>query len=262
VSSEREHPREELQGLLDGRLVGEAREAIERHLATCGQCRGELAGLRWAKEQVARLATVPVPADLAERVCVSLDAEDARVGRRSRLPPWTPVAAAAMLVLALLVIPLWRPTGPDVVGEVRADVVGVVEGALALEAGPMPPPELEAWFAQRGIPFATRVFDLGGMAFELVGGRVERTAGGPGALFVYRGPEGRLVVCQMFRGEVPRPDDAAVHYRDDGVEFLTVLRDGIVLVFWREGDVTCVMGSTDLPAEEIRALAYAKAVKI
>lgn len=262
MSSEREHPREELQDLLDGRLAGEAREAIERHLATCGQCRGRLAGLRWAQEQVARLATVPVPAGLPERVRVSLDAEDARVDRHSGLPLWTPVAAAAMLVLALLVIPLWRPADLGVVGEVQDDVVGVVEGSLALEAGPMPPLELEAWFARRGIPFATRVFDLGGMAFELVGGRVERTAGGRGALFVYRGPQGRLVVCQMFAAEVPRPHDAAVHHRDDGVEFHTVRRDGVVLVFWREGDVTCAMGSTDLPAEEIRALAYAKAVKV
>jgi len=59
---------------------------------------------------------------------------------------------------------------------------------------------VESLYARGGIDFRTRVFDLGMMQYRLVGGRIHRFAGRPSALFAYRGPEGRDLVCQMYEG--------------------------------------------------------------
>lgn len=254
------HPGVRLQELLDGRLTGEERASVERHLVECRGCRAELAALRWTRERMAALSTVPAPPGLAARVREALDAEDAAAGRR--LPLWLPLAAAA-LVIALVTVPLWWARRADAVDEVREDLAAVVAGTVGLEARSLTASELEAWFAGRGIPFEVRVFDLGGMAFDLVGGRVGRVGGAPSALFAYRGPQGALVVCQMYPGTLPAAESPGeIHVRDDGVEFVTVRREGAVLVFWEEGEVICVLASEELPEDQVRALAFAKAVRV
>lgn len=255
------HPSEALQAFLDGCLEGEQRRAVERHLASCARCRSELSVLRWTRDRVGDLARAPVPPGLTERLRAALDAEDA--GRaRGGLPRWLPLAAAA-LVVALVAVPLWWSGRTDPVAKVRADLASVAAGDLPLEAVGLAPAQLERWFAGRGVPFETRVFDLSPMAWELAGGRVGTVGGETSALYAYRGPEDALVVCQMYRGSLPARDDASreIRVRDDGLEFVIVRREGAVLVFWLEGGVVCVLASEDLNAEEVLALAYAKAVR-
>jgi hypothetical protein len=119
---------------------------------------------------------------------------------------------------------------------------------------------LEAYFRERGIPFRTRVFDLAMMGYSLVGGRAHELNGKPSALFVYRGPGGRILVCQMFPGqisELPRSSDIRRH---GDFTFRVYRRDRQTLVFWQEGDVTCVLASEGDP-EELIQLAFAKAMK-
>lgn len=256
------HPSDALQALLDGRLEGEERDAVERHLAACASCRAELTALRWTRERLADLSRAPAPPGLTSRLHAALDAEDAAAGR-SRFPRWLPLAAAA-LVVALVAVPLWwAGRGPDAVGKVREDLASVASGELPLEAKGLAPAELEEWFDARGVPFEVRVFDLSPMAWELAGGRVGAVAGETSAVYAYRGPDGALVVCQMYPGTLPAGDDEAseVHVRDDGLEFVTVRREGAVLVFWREGEVICVLASADIAADAVLALAYAKAVR-
>jgi anti-sigma factor RsiW len=120
---------------------------------------------------------------------------------------------------------------------------------------------VEALFASAGLPFTTRVFDLGMMRYQLQGGLVHRLHGRPSALYVYRSLEGVAVVCQMFPGrlaELPRTADVREH---DGIAFHVYRVEGVTLVFWQEGGVVCVLAS-DAESEAVIRLAYAKAVRV
>ena len=116
-------------------------------------------------------------------------------------------------------------------------------------------------YLERHLDFETRVFDLAMMEYLAVGGRVHDAGGVPSALFVYRGPDGRILLCQMFRArleELPGGGDRRVN---DGIEFQIYERDGKTVVAWQEGEVVCVLVS-DIPREQVIQLAFAKAVKV
>lgn len=255
------HPSEALQDLLDGRLAAGERREIERHVDGCARCRGELAALRMTREQVAAIQLSSAPPGLTARLRRALDEEDARADSRRRPSLW--LAAAAALIL-LLLVPLWlRRPRSDLPDQVRQAVAAMAADETFVEARGLTPPALEQWFADRGIPFPVRVFDFAAMDIALVGGRVHSLAGKPGALWVYRRGDGTLILCEMYQGSIPPAgSEGEVHLREDGVEFRTLRRGDAVLVFWHEGDVACVLASAGLTAEEARALAYAKAIRV
>jgi anti-sigma factor RsiW len=62
-----------LSAYIDGELTGVEMMEIRRHLADCQDCETELSHLRAAKRLVGRLATAQPSADLASRICASLD---------------------------------------------------------------------------------------------------------------------------------------------------------------------------------------------
>jgi hypothetical protein len=165
------------------------------------------------------------------------------------------------LVTAGLVLLLSWPPSPDLADAVASDFTAYSSGALDLDLRSSDGEAVESLFAAGGIEFRTRVFDLGMMQYQLAGGRIHRLRNRPSALFAYRGPEGRDLVCQMYEGqlgELPRPDEVRVH---DGIT-LQVYRAGrLTLVFWQEGAVVCVLAS-DAEFEAVIQLAYAKAVKV
>ena len=85
-------------------------------------------------------------------------------------------------------------------------------------------------------------------------------AGEDSALFVYQGPNGRIVICQMFQGDQADLPPAGDIREQNGIEFHVYQEAGRTLVFWQEGEVLCVLTS-DIPVEDLVALAYAKAMK-
>ena len=122
--------------------------------------------------------------------------------------------------------------------------------------------EMEKFFSEEGITFKTRVFDLGMMRYRLVGGRVNQLVNRQSSLFVYRGESNKILVCQMYRGKVTELLPAgAVRRRNKGIEFYIYRINGLTVVFWQEGSVTCVL-SSDINPKEVVQLAFAKAVKI
>jgi len=122
--------------------------------------------------------------------------------------------------------------------------------------------ETEKFFSEEGITFQTRVFDLGMMNYRLVGGRVHQLINRRSALFVYRGEGNKILVCQMYPGHVTELLPAGVVRRENkGIEFYIYRINGLTVVFWQEGAVTCVL-SSDINPEEVVQLAFAKAVKI
>jgi anti-sigma factor RsiW len=258
------HLRSTLQDFLDGRLDAARRGEVQAHLEACPQCRAELEALRWVRDvALKQLADEELPPALAERVATALDAAD-RQARPAASPifgrPWRRWVAAGALVTAALVLLLsWPPRG-DLADAVANDFAAYSSGALELDLRSSDGEAVESLFAAGGIEFRTRVFDLGMMQYQLVGGRIHRLRSRPSALFAYRGAGGRSLVCQMYEGrlgELPRPDEVRQH---DGITFQVYRAGRVTLVFWQEGAVICVLAS-DAESEAVIQLAYAKAGK-
>jgi anti-sigma factor RsiW len=262
------HPGEDdLQAQLDGALDAAASEEVASHLQRCGECRRAAESLGWAKEQAARLGGgMAPPPDLERRIRAALDEEDRRVPPASPGPParrlaWAAVLAA-VLVLGVLGLVRWRGGArADLPSSVAADFRAHVSDALPLALHTADVERMERFFAENGVPFPTRVFDLGMMGQDLVGGRVHAVGGRRSALFVYRGRDGSRILCQMYLGtlaELP-PPDAGIER--EGIAFRVYERGGITLVFWPEGDVVCVLVGEG-PRDAIIQLAFAKAMKV
>ena len=261
-----DHPLgEELQDLLDGRLAEPARVELTAHVAQCPRCREELGVLERARAAARGLPPLAQPVDVAVRIAGVLDAEDrtsAPSPPRRRLPHrWRLVAAgllAAAALVALLILPSATANLPAAVAR---DFAGYRDARLALELRTGDPAALERFFAERGIAFHTRVFDLAMMQYRLAGGRVHRVAGRPSAFFAYTGPDAAPLICEMYGGtlaELPRPAERRVR---DGIAFRIYRVNGMTLVFWEEGAVVCVLASEG-NTDDVVQLAYAKAVRV
>lgn len=257
------HDLDELTALLDDRLSEARRRELEEQLRSCGECRAALEAMRWARRQAARLAEAQEVPDLEGRLREVVRNEDARSARHPGRVHARWVIAAALLLLALtgyLALRHRAPSARRLPDSVASDFEAYRDGRFSLALATAEPPELEAYFKSRGLGFPTRVFDLGMMGYTLRGGREGAVAGRPSAFFVYRGPSGEDVICQMFRGrlgDLPPPAARRLH---DGIPFQVYRRDGLTLVFWAEGDVLCVLvGEGD--SETLVQLAFAKAMK-
>jgi anti-sigma factor RsiW len=255
-----------LQDFLDGRLDAARQAEVGAHLEGCSQCRGQLEVLRWVRDVALRqLPGEEVPPALAARVAAALDAADQRAGPAAsrtfdrRWRRWA--GAGALLAAAALVLLLAWPPRADLADTVASDFMAYSSGGLALDLRSADGEAVDSLFVAGGIDFRTRVFDLGMMGYQLVGGRVHRIHNRSSALFAYRGPEDRDLVCQMYEGrlaDLPPPDDVREH---DGIRFQVYRAGELTLVFWQEGAVVCVLAS-DAASETVIQLAYAKAVKV
>jgi anti-sigma factor RsiW len=263
--SESVHLGDTLHDLLDGRLEADVRARAESHLAECASCQRELDALRWVKGVAAREAgRHEVPAQLASAISSALDREERP--ERTVAPAWRrnlrPLIAFGLLLTVAAALLFWlRPGGASLPIEVARDYSRYRAGALPLAHHTTNGGDLEKFFAASGIGFETRVFDLAMMGYRVAGGRVHSVAGHPSALFVYQGDDGKLILCQMFAGRLADlPPPAAVR-EHDGIQFHVHRQEGLTIVFWQEGDVLCVLAS-QIPAEEVIQLAFAKAVKV
>ncbi|MGH7613971.1 MAG: anti-sigma factor family protein [Gemmatimonadales bacterium] len=255
-----------LQDFLDGRLAAARGSEVEAHLDRCPQCRRQLNALRWVRDvALKQLPGEDVPPALADRVAAALDAAHERsrpaasptIGRR--WPKW--VGAGALLAAAVLMLLLVSPPRANLDAAVARDFIEYSGGRLALDVRSSDGSAVEHHFAGGGIGFPTRVFDFRMMQYRLVGGRIHRLRGRPSAMFAYRGPAGRDLVCQMYEGwlaDLPRVADVREH---NGITFQVYRARGLTLVFWQEGAVVCVLAS-DAESEAVIQLAYAKAVKV
>jgi anti-sigma factor RsiW len=262
------HLGDELQDFLDGRLAEPNRARVEEHLSTCAQCRREIGALRWIKnEALGQLPMEEVPDALASRVGATLDGVDTeargegRVRRYSRRPVrWAASAALVVAAAALAFFFVSRSSSASLPELVARDFVAYASGGVPLEVTSRDPRVIEAFFAHSSIRFETRVFDLGMMRYDLIGGRVHHLGDRVSALWVYRGADGRLLLCQMYEGTVAELPPADETRKNNGITFLVHREGNTTVVFWQEGDVVCVLASDAAP-EAVIQLAYAKARK-
>jgi anti-sigma factor RsiW len=257
--SDARHYGEELQDMLDGRLAEALRSEVAAHVEGCVRCQRELEALRWVKAEVPKhFADAELPAELSSRVRAGLDAVD----RRSRwsLPRRAWIAGALAAAAVLFVFFRGHQSVP-IHSLVAADFTAYKTGAVKLDIESADPKVIEAYFARNGIDFQTRVFDLGMMQYQLVGGRVHRIDGRTSAYFTYRGPGGTSIVCQMYEGRVDELPPTADVREHNGIRFYVHRSENLTLVFWQEGEVVCVLAS-DAGREAVIQLAFAKAVRI
>ena len=253
------HWSERIDDLVGGELPEDQRQELEDHLSSCEACQAELDALRALRAATRRLAdaTAP-PAVLEADVRSALDGAPGISPRRAgSRGAWLAVAAAVVIAVAAAV---WfrAPVAEDLP---RA----AIQSYQLHQAGQLPlaikteDEEILQRFFERQLEFPARVIDLRMMEYGLVGGRVHDLLGRPSALYAYRGPDGRVVLCQMLLGtleELPPADDT---YEERGFTFRVYERGGRTAVFWLEGRVLCVLVS-DMPAPELLALAREKAM--
>lgn len=334
-----EHPIDDLQELLDGRLNDARRAEVERHVASCEPCRFELETLRTGRDAVRGLIE-EVPPRLEANILGALDREDRERGlvgeaaghaggetggapgdaaadtARDDTPrdgsvismpssdagpktgPRFPVWTAAAAVIAIVSLAAWlssdrrrglEPTiasddveRPAVAGDastdpavdpaveraklegrlpsvMAADFRAYRDGDLTLATTTRDPLELESFFETESLGHETRVLDLAMMDYTVAGGGVVGTTLRR-AMFVYEGPEGVRLMCQMFAALLERLPEGGDPLEHDGIAFRVYERDGVTIVFWMEGDVMCAL-SSDAPRDEVVGLALEKAMK-
>ncbi len=268
MTAEHRHFGEEIQQLLDGRLAAAERSRLEEHLAGCAECRREQLEMALARRAIrAGVAHAGVPGDVIAGVTAALDREDRRLlALRTPAPargPWRArrIAYALLATAAAVGAALWIFPSPDLPTAVATDYAQYRSGQLALQLETNDVQKMEGFFAAHGITFRTRVFDLGMMGYGLVGGSVESLSGRPSALFAYRGPGNKTLVCQMYEGSARELPRGARLERHGDFTFHIYRRGEQAVVFWEEGKVVCVL-TGDFDERELVQLAIAKAMKV
>jgi len=242
------HFKEEIQDWLDQRLDAATCDEVERHLETCAECRREFESVGWRKQVAVRAEESPP--NLVAPAPVFWSA------RRKPL-----LAAAAILLAAAILAFTWFLRPPRLPELVARDYRAYQSGKLALQLATADVKEMETFFTQHGVPFNTRVFDLGMMNYSLVGGRVEQLGRRARASFIYRGQGNQILLCQMYAGKVAELPSGAVQRENKGIKFYIYHSNGLTRVFWQEGSVVCVLIS-DIESEQVIQLAFAKAMTI
>lgn len=283
MALEPRHFKDEIQELLDNRLQAEMRLEVEQHLEFCTECRQEMDALRWTKQfSRQHFAAEFEPAKLQANILAALDLED-KESEVEQAPKWMwwrqrrAILAYGFVLVVGVVMSLsyfilreriQRPSElqpelqPELQVEVAQDYRNYKAEKLPLMLQTPEVGKLEKFFADKGIAFQTRVFDLAMMNYSLVGGRVHKLVNRQSALFVYRGKEGQTLVCQMYPGKVAELlPPGAILRENKGIQFYIYSVNGVTAAFWQEGDVTCVLAS-DIATEEVIQLAFAKAMRV
>ena len=253
------HWSERIDDLVTGELPEGQREELERHLSSCEACQAELDALRALRGATRQLAaTAAVPAGLDADVRAALDGAPRVSPRPARSRgTWLAVAAAVMIAAAAAV---WfqAPASEDLPGAAIRSYQLHRVGQLPLAIEAVDEEVLQGFF-ERQLEFPARVIDLRMMEYALIGGRVHELQGRPTALYTYRGPDGRIVLCQMLLGTLEELPPADETYEERGFTFRVYRRGERTAVFWLEGQVLCILVS-DMPAPELLALAREKAM--
>jgi hypothetical protein len=158
------------------------------------------------------------------------------------------VVLTVLAVLGLQHLPL-----PEFPSDVAQDYRKIRDGTLDLERYVPDPKMLDKFFSSRGVPFGTRVADLQGLQYRLVGGRIHQLINRRSAMYVYRGRSGEILLCEMYVGTIAELPPGGVLRENQKQKFLIYRDRGLNLVFWQDGSMICVLASDIAPEQLLRA---------
>jgi mycothiol system anti-sigma-R factor len=223
-----------VQAYFDGEVDAEAAAGIERHIATCEECRRLLEDLQQIRTLIRDKATKTlIPAQLRDRIMKSLDQESRTVVRLSERKPAPPrsrpfvlglfsgvagsavAAAVALLVLAPLL-------NRSLTTELVADHTRALMSSHLIDVVSTDQHTVKPWFAGR-TDVSPEVADFAQQGYRLLGGRVDDLAHHKAAVIVYQ--HGRHFI-NVFSWAI---DSAAVPP--------DTTRNGYHLAFWKVGNL-------------------------
>jgi anti-sigma factor RsiW len=245
---------DDLHGLIDGRLEPERRALVEAWLAGNPARAAEVSADRALRERLRdRLAPIA-----EEAIPARLRVANIRSRRRFVGAGWFPMAAAALLCLALGGAGGWfghalrsgpttmmvaeAPVTQDAVAAFRTFVVEVVH---PVEVRADEKPHLVTWLSKR-LGHAVTAPDLAAQGFRLMGGRLLPAGAESAAMLMYDDDRGTRLSLYSRVGD------------GDGRTLFRFAREGDVAAFsWVDGGMSYVVtGRTD----EARLLTVAQAV--
>lgn len=230
--------RERLQTYFDGELDAAGSAQLEQHLATCADCRAELASLQASRAALrAHFAAERAPQPLRAGILRTLDAAE-QPGRPARTVSWRTrpfwlgilggvggSAVAAALGLLLLFTPQASLLDQLVDAHVHSLAPGHLIAVVSTDRHTVKP-----WFAGR-TDVSPVVVDFADQGYRLVGGRAEAINRQRSAVVVYQhGAHFINVFSWKSAGGEPPADTT---------------RSGYHLAFWKTGDLMyCAVADT------------------
>ena len=243
---------------VDGQLDTHEASAAKAHVSSCPAC----AALRWEQDSVRvllrnRVLQHQTPAAVRRRIIAALDAEERTtptpipvrrwlIGNRHRVA----LVGAVAALLALVILPVVRSPGPDLLTVLDADVQAADAQELPLAVRTNDVEELRRYYHNTGhIDFEKPLEDLSGFGFHPIGGTLGTVGKVDTTLTVYEGPQGKLV-CRRFRaGALPLPKGGD---HIGNAEFFTA--HGTTVRIQRDGDTICCLASAMPRDAFLRAL--------
>jgi anti-sigma factor RsiW len=137
------HPEELLAAYVDRSLADDGLEAVERHLAECETCRGDVRLAEAARERLRELPEVDVPSGTRRAAAQALDREgsaELRGAGRRDARRWLAGLAAAAVIVGVIAVALPRLTSSDSAGtSAAASSEGEPNAAMPTPSGSGPP---------------------------------------------------------------------------------------------------------------------------
>jgi len=238
-----------VQAYFDGEVDAVTAVEIERHLERCAECRElhrHLERSRMALRQ--ELSHHRVPPLLTARLRRALDREpDAGTGREhggraARRGFWSGAASGVGLsaIAAALAFGLWLPGRSNSMAD---DLIGAHLRALmsshTIDVVSSDRHTVKPWFAGHA-DVSPAVADFEAQGYKLVGGRADYVARQRAAVLVYQ-HGAHVIDVFSWVADGARPGPTAL------------TRNGYVLLFWRQGDLSyCAVSDTG--RDELRGL--------
>jgi anti-sigma factor RsiW len=231
------------QAFIDGQISGPESEAVEAHIAGCAECQAFCADAAALSDAIRALAPRhAAPAHLRRRVEAMLDEEEARrastlLRSASRPTFWRGAlsgAAVTALAAGLATVAILPPSASTLVDQVTAAHTRALMSGREIEVVSTDHHTVKPWFAGR-LALSPPVADFAAQGYKLVGGRVDKVAGAPAAVVVYRHGKHEidLFAWAARGGSLPAAG----------------LSHGYHTIFWKNQDLDFAAVSDTAPAE-------------
>jgi anti-sigma factor RsiW len=229
------------QAFIDGQIGGPAAEAVEAHIAGCAECQAFCADAAALSDAIrTRAPRHAAPAHLRRRVEAMLDEEAARrpwPGSAARPIFWRGAlsgAAVTALAAGLAAVAILPPSASSLADQVTAAHTRALMSGREIQVVSTDHHTVKPWFAGR-VALSPPVADFAAQGYKLVGGRVDKVAGAPAAVVVYRHGKHEIdLFAWAARG---------------GALPAAGLSHGYHTIFWKNQDLDFAAVSDTAPAE-------------